>query len=105
MEGGQLLGACCLPGFLVPDHYAAFPLPLPLQLPSLQPNDNRLFQMPFDQEEAENHGGMLYSDQCGLYSLPAFGSCSAGASATACGGTRPTAGFMPSAIGAETKVR
>jgi hypothetical protein len=100
MEGGQLLGACCLPGFLVPDHYAAFPLPLPLQLPS-QPNDNRLFQMPFDQEEAENHGGMLYSDQCGLYPLPAFGSCSAAAGATA----KPTAGFMPSTIGAETKVR
>jgi hypothetical protein len=101
MEGGQL--SACLPSFLVPDHYAGFPLPLPLQLPS-QPN-NKLFQMPFvvNQEETENHGGMLSSDHCGgLYLLPAlpFGSCSGAAAATACGG-KPTAGFMPSAIGAE----
>nr|AYH64982.1 WRKY transcription factor 3 [Saccharum hybrid cultivar ROC22] len=101
MEGGQL--SACLPSFLVPDHYAGFPLPLPLQLPS-QPN-NKLFQMPFvvNQEETENHGGMLSSDHCGgLYPLPAlpFGSCSGAAAATACGG-KPTAGFMPSAIGAE----
>nr|ARO86290.1 hypothetical protein [Sorghum bicolor] len=102
MEGGQL--SACLPGFLVPDHYA-FPLPLPLQLPSSQ---NKLFQMPFvvDQEaETENHGGggMPSSDHCGLYPLPAlpFGSCSGAAgAATACGG-KPTAGFMPSAIVAE----
>nr|AGQ46321.1 zinc finger transcription factor WRKY12 [Miscanthus lutarioriparius] len=101
MEGGQL--SACLPGFFVPDHYAAFPLPLPLQLPS-QPN-NKLFQMPFvvDQEETENHGGMLSSDHCGgLYPLPAlpFVSSSGAATATACGG-KPTAGFMPSTIGAE----
>lgn len=91
--------SACLPGFLVPDHYA-FPLPLPLQLPS-QPN-NKLFQMPFDQEEADNHGGMLSSDHCGLYPLPAlpFGSSSGATAATACGG-KPTAGVMPSIIGAE----
>ena len=92
MEGGQL--GACLPSFLVPDHYAyAFPLPLPLQLPS-QPN--KLLQMPFDQEEAENHGVMLSSDHCGLYhQLPALPLGSSGAASAACGG-KPMAGFIPS---------
>ena len=96
MEGGHL--GACLPSFLVPDHYAyAFPLPLPLQLPS-QPN--KLLQMPFDQEEAENHGVMPSSDHCGLYQLPALPLGCSGAASAACGG-KPTAGFMPSTISAD----
>ncbi|CAL4886360.1 unnamed protein product [Urochloa decumbens] len=92
MEGGQL--GACLPNFFVPDHYA-FPLPLPLQLPS-QPS--KLLQMPFDHDEAESHGVMLSSDHCGLYPLPALPLGSSGAASAACDG-KP--GFIPTTIGAD----
>ncbi|CAN6245354.1 unnamed protein product [Urochloa humidicola] len=95
MEGGQL--GACLPSFFVPDHYA-FPLPLPLQLPS---QTSKLLQMPFNHDEAENHGVMLSSDHCGLYPLPALPLGCSGAASAACDGKPTTAGFIPSTIGAD----